>query len=295
MQNRHQHKCEVQTFLQQHLSNQPWELTLPNGSGNETYFAYCHGQTYFIKLDVQVEKYQMVASIGLTPQVLVAGHLEDGTTIIIQPYIVGKRPSQGDYHTRLKQFASAINQIHHNAAVKEVLTEVSSDLYRVAGLEALTRLQQKWDRYKAQVPNVADFIDESLEYLRQQVADFQGAGLIASHNDICNANWIISSTGRLYLIDLDSMSLDDPAVDIGATLWWYYPPELRESFLKETGYTNDTTFQRRMQVRMAMHCLNITLPREKSFDAFDPAAFAGSLTDFKAILVGRENPKGYGD
>ena len=293
MQNRKKHQQEVQTFLQQHISVHSWKLTLPIGSGSETYFAQCNGQTYFIKLGMQVEKYQAVASIGLTPQVLVAGQLGDGTTIIVQPCIAGKRPSRRDYHTRLEQFASAISLLHHSAAVKKVLPAASSDLYCVVGLDSLTRLQKKWERYKVQVPEVADFIDESLDYLRQQVAGFQGTGLVASHNDICNANWLVSTDGILYLIDLESLSMDDPAVDIGATLWWYYPPELRESFLKETGYTNDVAFQRRMQVRMAMHCLNILLPREQSFDEFDSDSFDEALTDFRAILAGQENPEGY--
>lgn len=44
-----------------------------------------------------------------------------------------------------------------------------------------------------------------------------------------------------------------------------------------------------------MHCLAITLPREQSFDTFDPDSFAESLTDFRAILAGGENPEGYDD
>jgi len=295
MQNRLQHQQEVQVFLQQHFSNQSWELTLPNGSGNETYFAQCNGHTYFVKLGVQAIKYQAVASIGLTPQVLAAASLGDETSIIVQPYIAGKKPSQRDYHNRLEQFASAINQIHHSAEVKQVLPTVSSDHYSVVGLGSLAYIQQKWEHHKAKVPDVADFVDESLDYLRQQVKDFQGTGLVASHNDICNANWIISTDGQLYLIDLESMSLDDPAVDVGATLWWYYPPKLRENFLVKAGYINDTTIVQRMQLRMAMHCLNIILPREQSFDEFDPASFRESLTDFKAILAGKENPEGYDD
>ena len=295
MQNRKQHHLEVQAFLQQHFSNQSWELTLPNGSGNETYFARCSGHAYFIKLGAQAGKYQVVASMGLTPPVLVAEHLEDGTSIIVQPYIAGKRPSQRDYHLLLEQFASAINQIHHNSEVKQVLPQASSDLYSAAGLEALAHLQNKWERYRPQVPEVADFIDESLDDLRQQVLNFQGTGLVTSHNDICNANWLVSTDGHLYLIDLESMSLDDPAFDLGATLWWYYPPKLRRIFLTKAGYINDATFEQRMQVRMAMHCLSITLPRENSFDQFIPASFAESLTDFRAVLAGRENPQGYDD
>ena len=93
----------------------------------------------------------------------------------------------------------------------------------------------------------------------------------------------------------ESMTLDDPAVDIGATLWWYYPPVLRQRFLEIVGYANDESFQFRMRMRMAMHCLSITLPREQSFDQFDPTSFAQELTDFRAILADGENPEGYDD
>ena len=242
MQKRRKHEQEVRVFLHQHFSSQPWELTLPSGSGNETYFARCNEHTYFVKLGVQATKYQVVASIGLTPQVLVTGYLSDGTSIIVQPYLVSKRPSRRDYHIHLEQFASAINRLHQSGAVRQVLPRVLSELYSVAGLASLAHLQQKWNRYKPQVPEVADFIDESLDDLRQQAMDFQGTGLVASHNDICNANWLIATDGQLYLIDLESMSLDDPAADIGATLWWYYPPKLRKTFLMKAGYINDRTF-----------------------------------------------------
>jgi thiamine kinase-like enzyme len=295
MQDRQQHQQEVQAFLQKHFSNQTWEFTLPKGSGNETYFVHNNEHICFVKLGVQISRYQAMASIGLTPDVLVAGYLTDNTPIVVQPYIVGRTPSRKDYHANLEQIATIINRTHHNSEVKRVLPEVSSNLYSRAGLEALASLQQSWKQYREQAPQVADFIDESLDYLRQQVIDFQGTGLVASHNDICNANWLISFDGKLYLLDLESMSLNDPAVDIGATLWWYYPPELREKFLITAGYISDKTFERRMRIRMAMHCLSILLPREQSFDKFDPISFAESLTDFRALLKGKENPQGYDD
>jgi thiamine kinase-like enzyme len=293
MQNRLHHQPEVQAFLQKHFSSRIWDFTLPKGSGNETYFTHSNGQTCFVKLGVQATKYQALASIGLTPPVLAVGFLEDGTSIIVQPYIAGKKPERRDYHLRFEQFAEAINKVHHSPELIQVLPEASSGLYSLIGLESLARLQQKWERYRPQVPKAADFIDQSLDEIGQQVGHFQGTGLVASHNDICNANWLIGPEGQLYLLDLESMALDDPAVDIGATLWWYYPPGMRENFLKITGYFNDMEFERRMQVRMAMHCLSIILPREDSFDRFDPASFSESLTDFRAILAGGENPQGY--
>ena len=157
----------------------------------------------------------------------------------------------------------------------------------------LDRFRQKWERYKMQVPQIAEFVDGSLDHLTQQVGLFSGEGLVASHGDICNANWLFAADGKIYILDFESMSMDDPAADMGALLWWYYPPELRQRFLEIAGYPYDDKFRLRTQVRMALHCLNITLPREDSFEAFDPEGFSESLRDFRAVLAGKENPEGY--
>jgi len=293
MQDRHQHQQEVHAFLHKHLGGTYWNFTLPRGRGNETYFAHNSTQTCFVKLGVQISRYQAMASFGLTPQILAAGNLTDGTSIIVQTVIPGRNPSRKDFQANLEQVASMINTMHHNNEVKGVLPKASSDLYNMVGFESLKSVKQRWMYYRGQVPKVAEFIDESLAYLSQQVQLFQGSGLIASHNDICNANWLLSTDGHLYLIDLEAMSLDDPAIDIGAILWWYYHPEMRKRFLEIVGYTDNESFQFRMRIRMTIHCLHIILPRENSFDRFDPSSFAESLTDFKAILAGKENPQGY--
>ncbi len=295
MPDRSQHQQEVRSFLERHFAGQSWEFSLPAGTGSETYLARSPAQSCFVKLGAQAARYQAMARIGLTPEVLAAGSLEDGTSILVQPFVNARTPTRRDYRIHLEQFATAIARMHASPEIKKVLPPAGSALCRVRGMEMLARLQQRWERYKAQVPGEAGFIAESLKMLEQQLQGFQGAGLVASHNDICNANWLLSPDGHLYLIDLDSMELDDPAFDIGATLWWYYPPELRRRFLLIAGHANDRTFENRMRVRMTMHCLSISLPRDYSFDRFNPAVFAGRLTDFRASLAGAENPQGYTD
>ena len=234
-----------------------------------------------------------MAAIDLTPPLLTAGVLNDGTPIIVQPLLSGKKPSRFDYRSRLAQFATAVHKFHHSSEVQAVLPPVPSGQNNALGLAALAILRSKWVLHRSQVSREADFIDECLDHLEQQVRGFTGGGVVASHNDINNSNWLITSDGQLYILDLDLMSLDDPALDIGATLWWYYPPDLRREFLEKSGYSNDASIEKRMQVRMAMHCLNIILPREGSFDRFDPDSFHDCLTDFKAIFAGEENPQGY--
>ncbi|RPJ21213.1 MAG: aminoglycoside phosphotransferase family protein [Chloroflexi bacterium] len=293
MQDRQEHQQEVQYFLQKHLSNHDWNFSLPRGTGTETYFARGNDQCYFVKVGVSVERYLEMAEISLTPPVLVSGQLESGSSIMIQSFVEGRNPSQTDYWDQLEKVAALICKMHHDPRVKETLPPASSNLHKDAGLKALNHLRQKWERYKLQVPKVAEFVDNSLDYLTGQVNLFPGEGLVSSHNDICNANWLFASDGRIYIVDLESMSMDDPALDLGALLWWYYPPELRGRFLDIAGYRYDDEFKFRMQTRMAIHCLHITLPREQSFDDFDPNEYDEWLTDFRAVLVGKENPQGY--
>jgi thiamine kinase-like enzyme len=293
MPNRQEHLQEVRRFLQEHLSIPDWSFSLPRGSGMESYLAKGNGQSYFVKVGVRVERYVAMAEIGLTPPVLLDSQLDNGLTVIVQRFVTGRRPSRLDYRDQLTEVARLIRKMHHHLRIKRVLQAVSSNSYKDAGLRALDRLRQKWERYKEQVPMVTDFVDSSLEDLAQQVSTFSGEGLVASHGDICNANWLFASDGKIYILDFESMAMDDPALDIGALLWWYYPPELRQQFLDIAGYRYDDDFKFRMRVCMAMHCLDVTLPRERSFDSFDPSTYPESLNDFRAILNGEENPEGY--
>mgnify|MGYP001430237200 CR=1 FL=1 len=293
---RYQNRQEVLAFLQNHLSPGPWTLTPPPaGRGHETYLAQSDGQTYFIKLGARTAHYEALAALNLTPAVVATGRLTDGTTILVQSYAPGRSPTWQDFRRYLKDIALVVQKVHHSPAIKQVLAAAPSPAYRDAALAALARLQRKWAAYRPQVTAVAPNVDAALAQIEREIQAITGGGLAACHNDICNANWLITPDEKIFLVDLDAMSLDDPAHDLGALLWWYYPPELRPSFLAVAGYDYDDLFKRRMRLRMALHCLDILLPRAQSFDQFDARAFPDWLTDFWAVVAGRENPHGYDD
>ena len=291
---RQKHEHEVRSFLQNHFPTQHWNFSLPQGSGMETYFVQGAGQRYFVKVGVSVERYLVMAKIGLTPPILSFGQLESGSSIIVQSFITGHTPSRKDYREQLGRVAAIIHKLHHHPRLQETLQPAVSNLHKDAGVRALNSLRQTWECYRLQVPGVAEFVDKSLDKLAQQINLFSTEGLVTSHNDICNANWLFASDGKIYLVDFESMSMDDPAFDMGALLWWYYPPELRQRFLEIAGYVCDDEFKFRMRVRMALHSLNITLPRDQSFDRPNFERYHEALDDFRAILNGKENPQGYG-
>lgn len=293
MPDRQKHRQEVFRFLQKHFPAQEWNVSTPHGTGMETYFVHGTEEGYFVKVGVPIERYQVMAEIGLTPSIRTCGQLESGPSVIVQPLITANNPSGREYQEQLERVAVLIRTMHNDPRVKEILQPMPSSSHKDAGLRAWNSLLQKWERHKAQIPAVVEFVENCLDHLESQIKQFSTAGLVASHNDICNANWLFASDGNIYIVDLESMSMDDPAFDLGALLWWYYPPELREQFLDIAGYPYDEEFQFRMRVRMALHCLSITLPREQSFDSFDPKQFTEALVDFKAILDEKENPQGY--
>lgn len=288
------HQQEVHSFLQNHFPIRNWTFSLPPGSGMETYFVHSGEDVYFVKVGVAIERYLVIAEMGLTPPVLSFGQLESGLSIIVQPFVAGRTPSPTDFQHQWQKVAALIHKMHAHPQIRETLVSSSSDSLKEAGLRAMDRLRQRWERYKAQVPSgIAPFVDHSLRELERQIHLFSMEGLVTSHNDICNANWLFASDGNIYIVDFESMAMDDPAFDMGALLWWYYPPQLRQQFLEIAEYPYDHEFRFRMRVRMALHCLSITLPREQSFDRFDSAHYEEALTDFRAILAGTENPQGY--
>lgn len=293
MPGRQEHQQEVHYFLQKQFAVRDWKFSLPHGSGMETYFVEGNGRKYFVKVGAPVERYIVMADLRLTPPVLTFGQLASGASIMVQPFIAGRSPSRRDYRERMEPVAGLIRNLHSEPRVQQVLPPASSNGHQLAGSKALGDLRQKWEHYKGEVPEVAGFVDASLDALARRIEQFSTSGLVASHNDICNANWLFTEDGKIYLLDLESMSMDDPACDMGALLWWYYPTELRRQFLQIAGYAYDDEFRSRMQVRMAIHCLNITLPREQSFDSFHPDRYEEALEDFRAILSGEENPQGY--
>jgi aminoglycoside phosphotransferase (APT) family kinase protein len=295
MVDRTSHQQAVLAFLKREFSTQDWEFTLPHGWGNETYFAHGKDVTYFVKLRAPLVNYQTMAALGLTPPVVATGVLEDGTSVLVQAYVSGRKLSWADFRRYMERIAGMIHTMHFNAEIRGLLPQARCECYRALGLNALSNLRQRWDRYKSQVPAVQDWVDASLEQLTGEIDGLDGSGVVAAHHDICNANWLITADERIYLIDLDAMAMDDPACDLGALLWWYYPPELRAQFLEIAGYQDDEPLRNRMRLRMALHCLSILLPRQNSFDKFDPDNFSLALADFRAILDKNENPHGYND
>lgn len=293
---RHRHAGAVRTFLARHVAPGEWTLALPpSGHGQETYLANVDTvPRAFVKVGAAVARALVMADLDLTPAVLAHGTLADGNTVLAHAYVAGRRPRPADLRARLDETAGMIGRMHASGALLASLPPAATGDYRSAGERALARLRARWEAWRPRVPGAAAEVDAALAELARWIDGFTNSGLVASHNDINNSNWILADTGRLYLVDLEMMAPEDPACDLGAFLWWYFPPEARGRFLAVAGYADVPALRERMRARQALHSLAILLPRQGSFDRFDPTAFDADLADFRALVARRENPQGYG-
>lgn len=215
MSDKHLHILEVQSFLRSNIAQEAWQVEFPAGSGHETYYASSVAGRFFIKLGAHTDRYQILAGLGLAAPVRMQGSLSDGTPILVQERIDGRNPSREDYRKYLAKFANVIRKMHQCRALINILPRIEPDTFAQAGLLMLDSILKRWEGIKKQVPAHITFVDNAIAQLETQVCNFNGAGLIASHNDICKGNWLVTPEGRLYLLYLDSMSRDDPALDIG--------------------------------------------------------------------------------
>ena len=74
----------------------------------------------------------------------------------------------------------------------------------------LDAVRRQWAVVRPQAPSVAGFVDDDMAWLETEIDGFAGKGLVAAHNDICNANWLLTPDDRWYLVDLEAMAWDDP-------------------------------------------------------------------------------------
>jgi thiamine kinase-like enzyme len=288
------HKNQVIVFLQKAVKNQQWLIEHPPyGRGQETYFARSAEDSFFIKLGADTRRYKIMSGMGIAPDVIATGLLEDGSSILVQQWVSGRMPSRQDFREQMHAFAHILLLTHQSENLKGVLPQFSSQDYKSAGVAMIAVVEKRWLKIKPHVLALSDEVDQKIQYLKDHVEQFTGSGLVASHNDVCNGNWLIAQDGRIYLLDYEMMALDDPAADLGAILWWYYPPEMRGDFIGMAGYEDNKEFRFRMRIRMAVHALNIILPRADSFDRFSSEMFGDALVDFRALVAGEENPQGY--
>ncbi|MGX7058530.1 phosphotransferase family protein [Vagococcus humatus] len=202
-----------------------WSLQPIEGDTGQTFMGVKDSEKVFIKRNSS-PFLAVLSREGIAPKLMWTKRTGDGDILIAQEWLDGQLLTPVEVGKRL-DVVETLQHLHTSDSLKKML-------YRVGGKE-----QQAFDflsEYARQLPQDLKhntYLLQVFRYLEDHIPSTNE--LRACHGDPVHTNWLLSTEGRLYLVDWDSTKLADPASDLGIVLGRYVPFSEWENWLKLYG------------------------------------------------------------
>lgn len=230
----------------EHLFDQDWEIEPAGGATGEAFFAHSKEQKLFLKRNSS--PFLAVLSVeGIVPKLVWTKRLENGDVITAQQWLQGKVLKATDMsHERV---AKLLRKIHQSKPLLTMLKRLGKTPLLPENM--LKELENRLEICLLKSP----VVQESLAYLKAEVAFISCKENVVCHCDVNHHNWMLSADNDLYLIDWDGALIGDPAIDLGSLLYWYIPEAQWEDWLKKYGITLTDNLRKRMKWYVIAHTL----------------------------------------
>ncbi|VTS21302.1 cell cycle regulator CcrZ [Streptococcus pseudoporcinus] len=206
-------------------------LTPLRGKSGKAYKGtYPNGDSVFIKLNT-TPILPALSKEQIAPQLLWAKRMGNGDMMSAQEWLDGRILSRQDMNS--KQIIHILLRLHKSKQLVNQLLQLNYKIENpydlVADFERNAPLQIQQNSY---LQGVVKELKRSLPEFRADIATIV-------HGDIKHSNWVITTSGMIYLCDWDSVRLTDRMYDV-AYLLSHYIPRLRWSeWLSYYGYKNN--------------------------------------------------------
>lgn len=210
-------------------------LTPLKGKSHKAYMGtYPSGERVFIKKNT-TPILAALAKAQIAPQLLWAKRLGNGDTISAQEWLDGRLLLKADMAS--KQIVHLLLRLHQSKPLANQLLQlnytVENPYELIVGFERNLPLQLRENTY----------LQSIIKNLKQNLPAFDAEETTIVHGDVNHHNWIITTSGLIYLVDWDSVRLTDPMYDIAHLLSHYIPRKAAErdnwaEWLAYYGYEN---------------------------------------------------------
>ncbi len=200
---------------------------LKGESGRAFLGTYPDGQKVFIKLNT-TPILAALAKEQIAPQLLWAKRREDGDMMSAQEWLDGRLLTKQDMGA--KQVAQILSNLHKSRHLVNQLRQLDSKV------QGPLDLLNQWD---AQAPiqlKENSYLQSILNQLRSDLPDFDPDIATIVHGDVRHSNWIITTSGLIYLVDWDAVLITDRMYDVAHVLSHYIPRMGWEKWLTYYGY-----------------------------------------------------------
>lgn len=213
-----------------------WELYPVGGDTGQAYMGKRAEEKLFLKRNSS--PFLAALSVeGVTPRLIWTKRIENGDVLTAQEWLNGRTLNKTEMSS--PDVAKLLGRIHRSEPLSRMLA-------RVGGEKKLP--EQMLTSYECDIPydlKIHPLLNKIVKELKKKLHVVRHAEPRVCHGDIYRKNWLLSDENRLYLVDWDSATLCDPAMDLSMLLVQYVKREHWESWLKEYGVrTVDGLFDR---------------------------------------------------
>lgn len=202
--------------------NDGWQIRPIGGSTGMAYMGVKEQQKLFIKRNTS----PFLAALSLeeiTPRLVWTKHISTGDTLTAQEWLNGRCLDKSEMAQ--KSVAGLLAKVHRSALLKKMLKQVGGTY--VFPNDLLSEYFRGLSSDLRQHP----LLKQIANRLRSQQPELKWQDYRVSHGDLNHKNWLLSDSGRLYLVDWESASLADPALDLSMLMRQYVPRQQWQAWL----------------------------------------------------------------
>lgn len=217
-----------------------WEVFPAGGATGDAYIAQFEGQNKLFLKRNSSPFLAVLSAEGIVPKLIWTKRMENGDVITAQHWLNGRELKPIDMGS--EAVAKLLSKIHHSKELLYMLQRIGKNQLKPD--ELLKEIKQKIVKQFS----TDHIIMTSLEFLETEIKYINHENQVVCHCDVNHNNWLISdNTEELFLIDWDGAMIADPAIDLGALLYWYIPKDSWKSWLANYGIELTADLEKRMK------------------------------------------------
>lgn len=196
-------------------------------SGKAYVGTYPNGERIFVKMNT-TPILAAVSKEQIAPQLLWAKRMANGDVMSAQEWLNGRILNKQDMVS--KQIINILLRMHRSRPLVNQLSQLN---YQIEKPEDLLK---DWENNATEQLRANTYIKSVIADLRANLPEFNRDKATIVHGDLRHSNWVITTTGLIYLVDWDSVRLTDRMYDVAFILSHYIPHSQWNDWLSYYGY-----------------------------------------------------------
>lgn len=209
-------------------TDQELQLTPLRGNSGQAYMGtYPDGERIFVKLNT-TPILAALAKEQIAPQLLWAKRMGNGDMMSAQEWLDGRILTKQDMNS--KQVVQILVRMHRSKALVNQLLQLNFKI------ENPYDLLVDWEKNAPLQLQENSYLQQVIKELKRSLPEFRSELATIVHGDVRHSNWVITTSGMIYLVDWDSVRLTDRMYDVAYILSHYIPRVRWQEWLALYGY-----------------------------------------------------------